>query len=160
MKTHARYAAAALVCAAAATTPALLITTGGQAQQPGGQTLVLKNSPLKIKGVDLPPLIRSKRSPETVGDELFATSKVSGGGVSGTRYLTCVVAKQGANVARALYSCQVTYNLSGGTITGAAVARVGGPAPVTAAITGGTGAYDGAAGTLTSQGGTDTLALR
>jgi hypothetical protein len=160
MKTHARYAAAALACAAAATTPALLITTGGQAQQPAGQTLVLKNSALKIKGVDLPPLIRSKRSPETTGDELFATSTVSGGGTSGTRYLTCAAAKQGRSVETALYSCQVTYNLSGGTITAAAVARIGGSAPVTAAITGGTGAYDAASGTLTSQAGTDTLALR
>jgi hypothetical protein len=159
MKTHTRYAAAALVCSAAAVTPALLITTGGQAQQPAGQTLVLKNSALKVTPIDLPPLVRSKRSPETAGDELIASSKVSGGGASGTRYLMCAVAKRGGSVEHALYSCQITYNLTAGTITAATVARVGGSRPVTAAITGGTGAYAGASGTVSSAAGTDTLTI-
>ena len=159
MKTHPRYGAAALVCAAAATAPALLVTSAGQAEQGTAQTLVLKNSALKISDVDLPPLVRSKRSPETAGDELIVRSTVKGTD-DGTRYLMCAVARTGGSVETALYSCQVTYNLAGGTITAATVARVGSGATVTAAITGGTGAYDGTSGTVSSKSGTDTLSLR
>jgi hypothetical protein len=71
----------------------------------------------------------------------------------------CAAARKGASVESALYSCQVTYNLAEGTITAAGVARIGGSAPVTMAITGGTGAYAGASGTVTSANGTDTLTL-
>jgi hypothetical protein len=159
MRTHSRYAAAALACAAAATIPALIVTTGGNAQAPTARTLTLQNASMKISQVDLPPLIRSKRSPETPGDEVIATSKVSGGGATGTRYLMCAAARRGPSVESALYSCQVTYNLADGTITAAGVARIGGSAPVTVAITGGTGAYAGASGTVTSANGADTLTI-
>ncbi len=50
--------------------------------------------------------------------------------------------------------------LSNGTIVAAGVARIGGSAPVTVAVTGGTGAYAGARGTLTSSNGRDTLTLQ
>jgi hypothetical protein len=155
-----RTAAAALaLSAAAATTVALVVTEGGQAQQPAGRTLVLKNADVKIKAVDLPPLVRSSRSPETPGDEVIATSKV-GGAATGARYLMCAAAKQGPSIEKALYSCQVTYALSDGTITAAGVGRIGGSAAVTVAVTGGTGAYAGARGTLTSSNGTDTITLQ
>jgi hypothetical protein len=154
-----RNAAAALVLsAAAATTAALVSTDGGQAQQPTGQTLVLKNSAMKLADVDMPPLVRSERSPETPGDEVIATSKVAGA-ASGSRYLFCAAAKQGASIEKALYSCQVTYTLANGTITAAGVGRIGASGPITVAVTGGTGAYAGARGTLTSQSGSDTLTL-
>ena len=113
-------AAALLLSAAAATTAALVITDGGQAQQPTGQTLVLKNSAMKLADVDVPPLVRSKRSPETPGDEVIATSKVTGA-ASGSRYLFCAAAKRGKSIEKALYSCQVTYTLANGTITAAGV---------------------------------------
>ena len=58
---------------------------------------------------------------------------------------------------QALYACQVTYVLARGTITAAGVVRLSGTA--TAAITGGTGAYAGARGTLTSRLGADRLTL-
>jgi hypothetical protein len=151
-----RYVAAALACAAAT---ALIVATGGSAQAPTARTLTLQNANLKISQVDLPPVIRSKRSPETAGDELFATSKVSGGGAAGSRYLTCAVARTAPSVENALYSCEVTYNLADGTITAAGVARVGGSAAVTMAITGGTGAYAAASGSVTSTNGTDTLTI-
>jgi len=154
-----RTAAAALVLsAAAATTAVLVVVDGGQAQQPAAQTLVLKNSAMKVADVDLPPLVRSKRSPETPGDEVIVTSRVAGA-ASGSRYLLCAAAKQGASIETALYSCQVTYMLANGTITAAGVARIGASGPVTVAVTGGTGAYAGARGTLTSQSGSDTLTL-
>jgi hypothetical protein len=114
---------------------------------------------MKISTIDIPPLVRSKRSPETPGDEVIASSKVSGA-ATGNRYLVCLAAKQGKSVETALYSCQVTYNLANGTITAAGVARIGGSAPVTVAVTGGTGAYASARGTLTSSSGKDTLTLQ
>ena len=53
----------------------------------------------------------------------------------------------------------MTYTLANGTITAAGVGRIGASGPVTVAVTGGTGAYAGARGTLTSQSGSDTLTL-
>jgi hypothetical protein len=153
-----RKAAALLVSVAAITASALVLTAGGQAQQPSGQTVVLQNSAMRLAEVDVPPLVRSKRSPATPGDEVIATSKVSGA-ATGARYLFCAAAKQGKSIETALYACQVTYTLANGTITAAGVARIGGSAPVTVAVTGGTGAYAGARGTLTSANGKDTLTL-
>jgi hypothetical protein len=155
-----RTAAAALVLsAAAATTAALVISDAGQAQQAAGQTLVLRNSAIKIADVDVPPLVRSKRSPETPGDEVIVTSKLAGA-ATGSRYLLCAAAKQGPSIEKALYSCQLTYALADGTITAAGVGRIGAGGPVTVAVTGGTGSYAGARGTLTSKSGTDTLTLQ
>jgi hypothetical protein len=155
-----RTAAAALaLSAAAATTVALVVTEGGQAQQPAGQTLVLHNSAMKISQVDVPPLVRSKRSPETPGDEVIANSKV-GGAATGARYLVCLAAKQGRSVESALYSCSVTYNLANGTITAAGVARITPNPPITVPVTGGTGAYAGARGTLTVTANEDTITLQ
>jgi hypothetical protein len=153
-----RKAVALLASAAAVTTTALVLTAGGQAQQPSGQTLVLQNAQIKLATVDVPPLVRSKRSPETPGDEVIATSKISGAATGG-RYLFCAAAKQGASIEKALYSCQVTYSLANGTITAAGVGRIGASAPITVAVTGGTGAYASARGTLTSSNGKDTLTL-
>jgi hypothetical protein len=154
-----RTVAALLASAAAITTTALVLTAGGQAQQPAGQTLVLRNSAMKIANVDVPPLVRSKRSPETPGDEVIASSKVSGA-ASGARYLVCLAAKQGKSVETALYSCQVTYNLANGSITAAGVARIEPSPPIVVAVTGGTGAYAGARGTLTVTADRDTLMLQ
>ena len=139
-----RIAAAALALGAAAAT-AVVVADGGRAQQPAGQTLVLKNSAMRIADVDLPPLVRSKRSPETPGDEVIVSSRIAGA-ATGSRYLLCAAAKQGPSIEKALYSCQVTYDLANGTITAAGVGRIGASAPVTVAVTGGTGAYAGARG--------------
>jgi hypothetical protein len=159
MSNRNRKAVALLASAAAITTTALVLTAGGQAQQPAGQTLVLHNSAMKIAQVDVPPLIRSKRSPETPGDEVIAGSKVSGA-ANGARYLVCLTAKQGKSVESALYSCQVTYNLANGTITAAGVARINPSPPIVVPVTGGTGAYAGARGTLTVTAQQDTLTLQ
>ena len=155
-----RNAAAALALSAAAATTAALVTTDrGQAQQNAGRTIVLQNSGTKLSTVDVPPLTRSKRSPTTPGDEVIASSRIAGAAAGG-RYLVCAAAKQGPSVEKALYSCQVTYNLADGTITAAGVARIGAGGSITVAVTGGTGAYDGARGTLTSKAGADTLTLQ
>jgi hypothetical protein len=102
----------------------------------GAAPPVLQNAAMRIATVDVPPLARSERSPETPGDQVSATSKVSGA-ATGARYA-----------------------LSNGTIVAAGVAQIGGSAPVTVAVTGGTGAYAGARGMLTSSDGRDTLTLQ
>ena len=123
-------ALALALSAAAATTAALVTTDRGQAQQPAGRTIVLQTSATKLSTVDVPPLTRSERSPATPGDEVIASSRI-GGAAGGSRYLFCAAAKQGPSVEKALYSCQVTYNLADGTITAAGVARIGAGGPIT-----------------------------
>jgi hypothetical protein len=154
--THRTRLIAAAATAAAAATP-LVLAAGGHAQAPTGRTLTLQVSDTKISTVDVPPLIHSRKSPETPGDEVIGVSKVSGT-ASGRLYLHCTVVVKGASVERATYSCAGTYVLADGTIDAAGVVRLDKPA--TAAITGGTGAYAGARGTLsTTPSGTDTLTL-
>ena len=152
-------AAALALSAAAATTTALVTTDRGQAQQNAGRTIVLQTTGTKLSTVDVAPLTRSKHSAATPGDEVIASSRIAGA-ATGARYLFCAVAKQGPSVEKALYSCQVTYNLADGTITAAGAARIGAGGPITVAVTGGTGAYAGARGTLTSKAATDTLTLQ
>jgi hypothetical protein len=66
--------------------------------------------------------------------------------------------RQGKSIARATYSCLGTYVLRDGTITAAGVLRLDQPSDV--AVTGGTGAFAGARGTLhNTPAGTDTLTL-
>jgi hypothetical protein len=146
-----------LIAAAALAAVAALPVARGHAQAPGPRTLVLHLGAPKIATVDVPPLIRSKRSPETPGDEVIGISKVSGAD-SGRLYLHCTVVRRGRSIARATYSCLGTYVLRDGTITAAGVVRLDRPSD--AAVTGGTGAFAGARGTLhTTPDGTDTLAL-
>jgi hypothetical protein len=145
-----------LVPTAAAVAAALLTATAAQAHG-AASTLKLNVTGTKISEVDVPPLVTSKTSPETPGDEVIAVSRVSGA-ASGHRYLTCSATKTAPSVETALYACQVTYVLARGTITASGVVRLSGRA--TAAITGGTGAYAGAHGVLTSVSGKDTLAFR
>jgi hypothetical protein len=153
MTTRTLLAAAALV-AAAASAPLTLAHAQGPAR-----TLTLHVTGTQVSAVDLPPLHRTRRSPETAGDVVVARSRVTGA-ATGARYLRCGVVKPGRGYARALVSCDVTYVLADGTITAAGVVRLAGPEPAVAAVTGGTGAYAGARGTLTAApDGTDTLAL-
>src|SRR5215470_5307054 len=109
MITRTLLAAAALV-AAAACAPLRL----AHAQTPA-RTLTLHITGTKVTPVDLPPLHRTQRSPETAGDVVVARSRVAGA-ATGARYLHCGVVKPGRGYARALVSCDVTYVLSDGTI--------------------------------------------
>jgi hypothetical protein len=146
-------AAAATVAAVAV----LVLAVGAQAHRSGARTLRLTITATKISTVDVPPLITGPTSPESAGDELLAVSNVSGA-AAGRRYLICTVTKTAPSIATALYSCQVTYVLTHGTVTAAGVIHVTGRA--TAAVTGGTGAYAGTHGSVVSKPGSDTLTLR
>ena len=137
-------AAAALAAAAAVLLPA----GGAQANRTTGTVLELKVTATKLSTVDVPPLITSKRSPESPGDEVIAgVSKISGAG-TGRRFLVCAVTQTAPSIEQALYACQLTYKLTGGTITASGVVHLNDTAA--AAITGGTGAYAGARGVLAS----------
>lgn len=145
------------VTAAAVAASLLLLTAGGQARSSGPRMLALTVSATHISTVDVPPLITSSHSPESPGDQVIARSRVSGS-AAGRRYLTCTNTQTAPSVEQGLYACQLTYRLAGGTITAAGVVRLTGT--TTAAITGGTGAYAGARGVLTSSGAHDTLSLQ
>ena len=143
-----------LTLTAAALVAAMLLGFAVQARGSSSQVIHLSVTGTKISTVDVPPLITSRKSPETAGDQIIAVSKVPGG----HRYLVCTVTKTAPSIETALYACQVTYTLAGGTITAAGVVHVAGRA--TAAVTGGTGKYTGARGVLLSVPGTDTLTLQ
>ena len=155
MTTHKLPISLAALAAAAATV--LVLVVGARPGGSAGRTMKLTVSGTKISTVDVPPLITSKRSPETPGDEVIAVSKISGA-ASGHRYLDCAAARTAPSIPTALYACQVTYTLTNGTITAAGVVHLSGTA--TAAITGGTGAYSGARGVLFSNPASDTLDLQ
>ena len=147
-------AAAALAAAAAA---ALLPAGEAQANRSTDTVLKLSVTGTKLSTVDVPPLITSKRSPESPGDEIIAVSKI-GGSATGHRFLVCAATQTAPSIEKALYACQVTYTLAAGTITASGVVHLNDTATV--AITGGTGAYAGARGVLTSAPGKDTLTLQ
>jgi hypothetical protein len=155
MNKHTLFTVSATATATVALT-VLLLAVGAQARPSGATSLQLIVTATKLSTVDVPPLITSKRSPETPGDEVIAVSKISGS-ATGHRYLSCAVTKTAPSIDKALYACQVTYTLARGTITAAGVVHLSGTA--TAAITGGTGAFTGARGVLNTKPGTDTLTL-
>ena len=148
-----------LVAAAALAAVAAVLLPAGEAQANRTTATVLKLNvtATKLSTVDVPPLVTSKRSPESPGDEVIAVSKISGPSV-GRRFLMCTATQTAASVEKALYSCQVTYTLTGGTITAAGVVHLNDTTK--AAITGGTGAYAGARGVLTSATDQDILTLQ
>jgi hypothetical protein len=148
-----------LIAAAALAAAAAILLPPGEAQANRSTDTVLKLSVTgtKLSTVDVPPLITSKRSPESPGDEIIAVSKI-GGSATGHRFLMCAATQSAPSIEKALYACQVTYTLAAGTITASGVVHLNDTAA--AAITGGTGAYAGARGVLTSTPGKDTLTLQ
>jgi hypothetical protein len=150
-----RLIAAAAVAAAAVP---FVLAAGGQAQQPTGRTLSLKISGTNVSAVDVPPLMRSRKATGLPGDMVIAISQVSGA-ATGRRYLHCTVVAKGPSIEKGTFSCMGSYVLADGTIEVAGVVRLDRDATV--AVTGGTGAYVGARGTLSSStAGTDVLALQ
>jgi hypothetical protein len=154
MTTQPRTYVVAVALAIAASAGVLLLTHDAHGSRTTALSLSVTGT--AISNVDVPPLITSKTSPETPGDEVIAVSKIAGS-AHGRRYLVCAATQTAPSIEQALYACQITYVLGGGTITAAGVARLAGRA--SAAITGGTGGYAGARGTLVSAPGVDTLSL-
>jgi hypothetical protein len=144
----------------AATSGAGLVTAAvlagtGSAQAPGPRTLTFiegqRGSTFKF--VDNPPRSRGRTERTTttsMGDVfVFTNPLVNGAGQrSGVFYATCVAARGGA-LDRTFVLCHGVAKLRDGDI--AVEVATGFGDLVTGSIVGGTGAYNGACGTLTSR---------
>jgi hypothetical protein len=161
--------AIAATATAVATAAAIVASAGGQA--PSGTTLVLhevaKDADFAI--VDNPPKTKFSREGEprrfSIGDMEVVSIPVADdqGHKVGRFDAYCVLVRPG-KPSHHEEECTGTYRLADGTISGSGV-FVGSEATSTfrGAITGGTGAYEGARGTITdvpgAKGTTDTLHL-
>ena len=136
----------------AATVIAGILTTGGAAQVPGERTFtVIEGSGGTFKFIDNPPKARNRRNPRlSVGDAYLFSSPLfnEANNRIGFLQVSCVVTR-GGKFARARSQCNGTYALSDGTLAASAVVR-GGQLP-TIAVVGGTGAYEGARGSITDR---------
>ncbi|MCC6222163.1 MAG: hypothetical protein IT201_01570 [Thermoleophilia bacterium] len=150
-----KLAAVTTAIAALAVAAAVFATAGGAQEQTGEQTLTL----IELEGadsfVDNPPL--SEGLPFRVSPGDLGTVRMplhDGAGVrQGTIHVTCIATRAGT-IDRARFLCTGVLKLKDGTLTlsgviqGQSDQRVG-------AITGGTGAYEGARGSITSELGPD-----
>ncbi len=140
---------AALVAAA---TASAIAVTSGSAQAPGERTLTFVERSTNIFVLaDVPPLAR-KNGPPSNGDTILfknnvldATGATRLGGFEAR--CTFLHATKRFTGSRAL--CDGVYTLGDGTITASAPVTFG--ALVTFAVTGGTGAYEGARGSGTTK---------
>lgn len=156
----------ALGAIAAAATIALVLAASGSGQVSGARTIKLFEAP---KGstfgfVDNAPKTNRKDPHASIGDILafsnpiFDESRTHRLGVSSAQ---CIATRAG-RIASATYTCSGTFALNDGTIAVAALQR-GEPTTQQLAVTGGTGAYDGARGTIVARmlksGTEDTITL-
>ena len=132
------------LAAVAALGVAALIPSVGQSQAP--RTITLDSHTKSVKVVDLPP-----RGKSSAGDLVMAISTLrnSEGARVGTEYIDCNLTGRARTFESANYSCTSTQKLRDGTITFAGNLRLA-AREITVAVTGGTGAYDGASGNLVS----------
>ena len=132
------------LAAVAALGVAALIPSVGQSQAP--RTITLDSHTKSVKVVDLPP-----RGKSSAGDLVMAISTLrnSEGARVGTEYLRCNLTGRARTFESANYECTSTQKFRDGTITYAGSVRLAAH-EITVAVTGGTGAYDGASGNLVS----------
>jgi hypothetical protein len=123
---------------------AALIPSVGQSQAP--RAIVLDTHTTSLKVVDLPP-----RGVSSAGDVVVVIARVRNaeGARVGTEYIDCHLTRHARTFASANYACTGTSKLRDGTITYAGNVRLA-DREITVAVTGGTGAYDGASGNLAS----------
>jgi hypothetical protein len=137
--------------AVAATVIAAILTTGGAAQVPGERTFkIIEGSGGTIKLIDNAPKARNPRNPRlSVGDAYVFSSPLFNEADQriGKLHVYCVVTR-GGKFARATSQCNGTYALRDGTLAANAVVRGG---EATIAVVGGTGAYEGARGSITDR---------
>jgi hypothetical protein len=137
--------------AVAATVIAGVLTTGGAAQVPGERTFkIIEGSGGTFKFIDNPPKARNPRNPRlSVGDAyVFATPLFNEAkNRIGSLHVYCAVTR-GGSFRRARSQCNATYALRDGTLAASAVVR--GENPIIAVV-GGTGAYEGARGSITDR---------
>jgi hypothetical protein len=134
--------------AAAATVVAGILTTSGGAQEPGERTFkVIEERGGTFKLIDRAPKARNPGNPRlSVGDAFVYSSPLFNEAKQriGNIHVSCAVTR-GGTFGRARGQCNGTYDLRDGTLAISAVMR-GVPR---IAVVGGTGAYEGARGSIT-----------
>lgn len=131
---------------------AVAIPSIGQSQSPGERTITLNSRTTSVKLAD-------PRARPAAGDVLVAVNvlRSTSGSRVGTGHLSCVITQPARTFGRSTYQCTGTNRLRDGSLSFSLVARLGVDKVVSAAITGGTGAYDDAAGqTLNTTRGENT----
>jgi hypothetical protein len=143
------------LAAVAALGVAVVIPAVGQSQTQ--RTITLTSSTQSVKLVDLPP-----RGKSSGGDVLVSVSRLKNqaGKRVGTSHLNCNVTQGSRSFEGATYECAGVNRLSDGTIAFSGVAKLGSAKVITVAVTGGTGAYEGASGTLVNTSTGDTTSTQ
>jgi hypothetical protein len=140
-----------LSAALAATVIAGILTTSGAAQVPGERTFkIIEGSGGTFNLIDNPPKARNRRNPRfSPGDAFVFTSPLFNEANKriGTLHVHCTLTR-GGTFARVRGQCNATYALRDGTLAVSAVLR-GEDAAI--AVIGGTGAYEGARGSITDR---------
>jgi hypothetical protein len=135
----------------AAITIAVVLAGSGSAQEPGEQTIRLVERASSDSFVDNPPRGTQRNRRLSGGDFAVATAPLfdeSNTERVGTLHTVCF-ATRGGRFARVTFQCNGTAALAQGTLALNLGGRFGGE--VTAAITGGTGAFEGRRGSVVSR---------
>jgi hypothetical protein len=143
-----------LVVVAAIAAAAVFVTTGG-AKRADEQTLTLIEGEAADYFVDNPPKSKGQTFRVSPGDlGVVRVPLYDEAGVrQGTAHVSCV-GTRGGTIDKAVFLCTGTFKLNDGTI-GLSTVFVGQSDERIAAVTGGTGAYEGARGSITSEFGPD-----
>jgi hypothetical protein len=133
----------------AAATASAIAVTSGTAQAPGERTLtfVERSVPANDVFADVPPLATKKHPNPGRGDTLLFDNTVldaSGATKVGRFRARCSFLKATRRFVGSVAICDAVYVLADGTITAIASPTFG--PPIHFAVTGGTGAYEGARG--------------
>jgi hypothetical protein len=135
-----------LAVPALAVAATVVLTTAGSAQAPGERTFKLVEKGGASKFVDNPPKATRRRGPSAGDSFLFSANLYDAGGAKvGYVAVQCTIMP---GPAHAQPNCVGTAKLKDGTITVAGLSGVSNTTIVS--ITGGTGAYEGARGSVTS----------
>jgi len=146
-------AAAAALAAAAISLP----TATARPAKP--HTFVLVEHDGGLSAVDHPPGAASDSAPPSRGDLVIFTKRLTAAGKpAGALHAVCTVTRPRRSIETAMFQCDATYVLRQGRITAATVGSLS-SGKLTLAITGGTGAYDGARGEIVSADGKDAVRL-
>jgi hypothetical protein len=140
---------------AAAIVGAAVLTSSGGAQPSSGRTLKLIEQDESAAFGDTGARSRSRRNPRFSGGDLHVfTSRVfnEANVRVGRVYAYCVAVRGGRDFTKAAFRCSGTFALRDGTIAVSAAFRGNqDDEDVPLAVTGGTGAYEGARGSVTAR---------
>ncbi len=140
--------------AAAIAFAAVLASTGG-AQAPGGRTFKLIEEDESAAFGDVAPRSQNNRNPRFSGGDMHVfTSRLfdEANRRVGSLYAQCITVRGGRTFVQARFQCSATLTLRDGTIAVDTAFRGNQrDEDVLSAVTGGTGAYEGARGSISQR---------